>query len=180
MSRTADEVLQKFDAPHRIPVEVYTDAELYQRELSTFFYGRHWCYVGLEAEVPKTGDFKTTFVGERGVIMTRDADGAINVLENRCQHKGVRLLQAPFGNVKRLVCPYHQWCYKTNGTLIGVPYRAGVQGQGGYPPDFVLKEHSLGQLKVARYNGIVFATFDRETPSLTEFLGPTVEAYFKR
>ncbi len=136
---TADEVLQRFDALHRIPVEVYTNTELYHRELKVFFYGRHWCYVGLEAEVPSAGDFKTTYVGERGVIMTRDADGGIHVIENRCQHKGVRLMQASFGNAKRLVCPYHQWCYKLNGALIGVPYRAGIQGSGGYPADFVLK-----------------------------------------
>jgi salicylate 5-hydroxylase large subunit len=177
---TADEVLQRFDALHRIPVEVYTNTELYHRELKVFFYGRHWCYVGLEAEVPSAGDFKTTYVGERGVIMTRDADGGIHVIENRCQHKGVRLMQASFGNAKRLVCPYHQWCYKLNGALIGVPYRAGIQGSGGYPADFVLKEHALGRLKVARYNGIVFATFDESTPPFPEYLGSAIEPYFRR
>jgi salicylate 5-hydroxylase large subunit len=180
MVTTADEVIQRFDELHRIPVEVYTNAELYHRELDIFFYGRHWCYVGLEAEVPSAGDFKTTFIGERGVIMTRDVDGGIHVIENRCQHKGLRFVQAPYGNAKRLVCPYHQWCYKLNGALIGVPYRGGVQGQGGYPADFVLKEHALGRLKVARYNGIVFATFDQNTPPFPEYLGSTIEPYFRR
>ena len=53
-----------------------------------------WCCGLISANA---GDFKTTFIGERGVIMTRDAGGEVHVLENRCQHKGIRLLQAPFG-----------------------------------------------------------------------------------
>ena len=42
----------------RVPFWVYTDAQLYQRELEKIFYGAHWCYVGLEAEIPDTGDYK--------------------------------------------------------------------------------------------------------------------------
>jgi len=170
-------------ATHRIPVSLYTDAGVYQRELDKVFYGPHWSYVGLEVEIPNVGDFKTTFIGERGVIVTRDSSGEIRVLENRCQHKGIRLVQAPFGNVggaKRIVCPYHQWCYKLNGALIGVPYRSGVQGQGGYPAEFSLKEHGLGRLRVARYHGIVFASFDPEVESFEDYLGPVVEPYLRR
>jgi salicylate 5-hydroxylase large subunit len=169
--------------PHRIPVALYTDPAIYQRELEVFFYGPHWSYVGLEVEIPNAADFKTTFIGERGVIMARDTTGEIHVLENRCQHKGIRLLQAPFGNVgtaKRIVCPYHQWCYKLNGTLLGVPYRAGVQGQGGYPKEFSLKEHGLRHLQVARYNGIVFASFDPKVEPFDAYIGPLIEPYFRR
>ena len=38
------------------------------------------------------GDFKRTVIGERSVIMVRDADGAINVVENVCAHRGMQLL----------------------------------------------------------------------------------------
>ena len=57
----------------RIPFAVYTDEQLHQRELERFFYQGHWCYVGLEAEVPNPGDFKRTVVGERSVILSRAA-----------------------------------------------------------------------------------------------------------
>ena len=50
----------------------YTDDALYRRELERFFYRGHWCYVGLEAEIPNPGDFKRTVVGERSVIMVRE------------------------------------------------------------------------------------------------------------
>jgi salicylate 5-hydroxylase large subunit len=175
--------LSNWREPHRIPTSLYTDPAVYARELERIFYGRHWCYVALEAEVPSPGDFKTTFIGERSVIVTRDPHGEIHVLENRCRHKGIRLVQASFGNVgesRRIVCPYHQWCYKLNGSLTGVPYRRGVQGHGGYPSDFSLKEHGLERLKVSRYQGLVFASFDADVESFTDYLGPAVEPYVRR
>src|SRR3954468_21943092 len=82
----------------RVPFWAYTDAQLYQRELDKIFYGDHWCYVGLAAEIPNTGDFKLGWVGERQVIMVRDrvapkdraTDTGIRVVDNRCAHRGVR------------------------------------------------------------------------------------------
>ncbi len=70
----APDTLSRWATPgsSRVPFWAYTDAQLYQRELDKIFYGAHWCYVGLEAEIPNTGDFKLSFVGERQVIMVRD------------------------------------------------------------------------------------------------------------
>ena len=36
----------------RVPFWAYTDAQLHQRELDRIFYGPHWCYVGMEVEIP--------------------------------------------------------------------------------------------------------------------------------
>ena len=56
------------DAPtSRVPGWVYTDAQIYQREMAQLFYQGHWCYVGLECEIPKAGDYKRTQIGERSV-----------------------------------------------------------------------------------------------------------------
>jgi salicylate 5-hydroxylase large subunit len=72
-----------FDDTSRIPFWAYTRDDIYQRELERLFYKGHWCYVGLEAEVPNPGDFLRTVVGERSVILVRDAEGQLNVVENR-------------------------------------------------------------------------------------------------
>ena len=57
---------------HRIPFSTYTRRDLYEQELARLFYRGHWCYVGLEAEIPNAGDFKRTSIGERSVIMVRE------------------------------------------------------------------------------------------------------------
>ncbi|WP_048439341.1 aromatic ring-hydroxylating dioxygenase subunit alpha [Caenimonas sp. SL110] len=181
----------------RVPFWAYTDAQLYQQELQKIFYGAHWNYVGLEVEIPNTGDFKLTFVGERQVIMVRDrvapkdrgVDTGIRVVENRCAHRGVRFCQQPQGNARSFVCPYHQWTYKLNGDLAGLPFKEGVKAldeagaecvNGGMPADFDLKQHGLTKLRVAVLHGLVFATFSDTVEPLQDYLGPNVMPWLDR
>ncbi len=176
----------------RVPFWAYTDAQLYQRELERIFYGAHWCYVGLEAEIPNTGDYKLSHVGERQVIMVRDrvapkdrgTDPGIRVVENRCAHRGVRFCQEPHGTARSFVCPYHQWTYKLNGDLAGLPFKDGVKDgectNGGMPADFNLQAHGLTKLRVATLHGLVFATFSDQTEPLEEYLGPQILPWLNR
>jgi salicylate 5-hydroxylase large subunit len=168
----------------RVPFGVYTSEELHRRELERFFYRGHWCYVGLEAEVPRPGDFKRTVVGERSVILVRAADGRIHVVENVCAHRGMRFCRERHGNHKNFTCPYHQWTYALDGRLRGVPFRRGVQQgdkvNGGMPDDFDTAEHGLTQLQVATRGGVVFASFDPEVEPLDDFLGPEIGRWFDR
>jgi salicylate 5-hydroxylase large subunit len=168
----------------RIPYRVYTDQAVYERELDRLFYHGHWCYVGLAAEIPNPGDFKRSAIGERQVVMVRDRHGNINVVENRCAHRGVQFCQAANGNTKTFVCPYHQWSYDLSGKLIGLPFRNGFKQNGringGMPPDFELGEHNLTQLAVTVESGVVFASFDHDVEPLRDYLGPDVAFYFDR
>ncbi len=176
----------------RVPFWVYTDAELYQRELGKVFYGAHWCYVGLEVEIPHTGDFKLSHVGERQVLMVRDrvapkdraTDTGIRVVENRCAHRGVRFCQTQYGNARSFVCPYHQWTYKLNGDLAGLPFKDGVKDgdavNGGMPDGFDMKDHGLTKLRVAVLHGLVFATFSDSVEPLEDYLGPRITPWINR
>ena len=176
----------------RIPFWAYTDDQLYQRELEAIFYGAHWCYVGLEVEIPNVGDYKLSHIGERQVLMVRDRvapedrgiDIGIRVVENRCAHRGVRFCQKLQGNARSFVCPYHQWTYKLNGDLAGLPFKDGVKDgdcvNGGMPEGFELKDHGLTKLRVATLHGLVFATFSDQTEPLQDYLGPHVMPWLER
>ncbi len=172
----------------RVPYRTYTDQSLYETELERFFYSAHWCYVGLACEVPDKGSFKTTYVGERAVIMVRDLKGEIRVVENHCAHRGVRFCQQSTGKVRGFVCPYHQWTYNLQGDLVGLPFKQGVKSSdgddatvnGGMPEHFDLKEHGLNKLRVAEHHGLVFATFDDHAPSFEDYIGPDVLPWVDR
>ena len=168
----------------RIPFWAYTDEAIYKKELEHLFYKNHWSYVGLEAEVPNPGDFKRTVIGERSVVMTRDMDGNINVIENVCAHRGMQFCRERHGNKKELVCPYHQWNYSLKGDLQGVPFRRGVKQDGkvngGMPKEFKTEDHGLTKLKVATRGGVVFASFDHDVESFEDYIGPDILAYFDR
>ncbi len=166
--------------PSRIPYWVYSDPSVYQMELEKIFYGPHWCYVGLEAEIPEVGDYRTTWIGEKPLILIRSEVDEISVVENRCAHRGVRFCRQKGGNTREFVCPYHQWMYDLKGNLVGVPFRRGVRKQGGMPKDFDTKNHGLNRLRVEAVNGAIWATFSEETPAFRDYLGPRMFAHYER
>ncbi len=153
----------------RIPYWVYTDPDLYRRELETFFYGPTWNYVGLACEVPGPGDFKRHWIGERNVVMVRGRGGEVSVLENRCAHKGSQVVWQERGTAKDLTCPYHQWCYTLKGELVGVPLKRGALGQGGMPADFDNAAHGMTRLRAVERNGVVWASFAPDAPSFEAY-----------
>jgi salicylate 5-hydroxylase large subunit len=164
----------------RIPYWVYTDPEVYALEQTRIFSGPYWNYVALEAEIPKPGDFVRSHVGERPVVVVREKSGAVNVMLNRCAHRGVQFCRVNWGNARSFTCPYHQWSYDLKGNLIGVPFRRGVNGNGGMPEDFDPAQNGLLRLAVTARHGVIFASFDSTVPALEEYLGPAMLPYFDR
>ena len=192
MSLNNEPLLWQPSSSSRIPFWVYTDAQGYQQELDKIFYGAHWCYVGLEVEIPNMGDYKLSHVGERQVLMVRNRiapkdrllDDGIRVVENRCAHRGVRFCQAQHGNVRSFVCSYHQWTYKLNGDLASLPVKDGVKDgdavNGGMPEGLDVKDHGLTKLRVEVLGGLVFATFSKTVEPLTDYLGPSIVPWINR
>ncbi|MCG2635349.1 MAG: aromatic ring-hydroxylating dioxygenase subunit alpha [Gammaproteobacteria bacterium] len=157
----------------RAPYRVFTDPDIYEREQARIFRGPHWCFVGLEAELPESGDYKSTFVGDTPVVLTRDSQGAIHCWVNRCAHRGAQVCRELRGNSELFVCVYHQWSYDSAGSLVAVPFRRGIAGKGGMPKSFDLAEHGLQVVRVAIRSGLIFASFSDETESLETYLGET-------
>jgi anthranilate 1,2-dioxygenase large subunit len=164
----------------RVPYWVYTDPDIYARELDTFFYGRGWMYVALDCEVPNPGDYKRSWIGERQVVVVRAKDGAIHAWENRCSHRGARVVWQNKGKVDSFTCPYHQWNFALDGRLQGVPLKRGVLGKGGMPTDFDNAQHGLCRLRVHVEGGSVWASFAQDGPSFEEYVGPEMLAYVRR
>src|SRR5437870_13816069 len=72
----------------RVPYRVFADPEIYRTERDRVFLGPTWQYLALADELPEPGDYKTTFLGETPVIVTRGEDGQIHAMVNRCAHRG--------------------------------------------------------------------------------------------
>ena len=163
-----------------VPYEVFTSEVCYRLEQEKIFRGDTWSFVALEAELPEPGDYKSTFIGDTPVIVTRDADDGFNVMQNRCAHRGAMVCREPRGNAAHLECVYHQWAYDLKGQLLGVPFRRGVRGQGGMPKGFDLSAHGLDVLRCQSVSGLIFATFSNAVAPLRNYLGETVVASIER
>lgn len=164
----------------RVPYRVFTDPRFYEREQAKIFRGETWSFVALEAEVTNPGDYKATYIGDTPVIVTRDAEGGVNVMQNRCAHRGALVCRGLRGNAPNLECVYHQWAYDLKGQLLGVPFRRGIRGEGGMPDDFDMKRHGLDRLRVETVGGMIFATFSASIEPLRDYLGPLVVEHIER
>jgi len=162
----------------RIPLSVHVDPEVFENEQLTIFRGKTWNYLGLEAEIPNPGDFVTNYVGTTPVVLSRGKDGRMHAFVNRCAHRGAQVVREKRGNAATHTCIYHQWSYDHQGNLMGVPYRRGINGNGGYPADFKPEEHALQGLRIESYRGVVFGTFSPDTPPLVQYMGPQVVQRF--
>jgi anthranilate 1,2-dioxygenase large subunit len=165
----------------RVPYGVYLDADIHAREQDRIFRGPTWVFVGLEAEIPDAGDYRRSWVGDTPVVMTRDPDGNVHVLVNRCAHRGAEVVREQCGNGTRLRCLYHAWAYDLSGALRAVPFQGGLAGQQGYDSDFRRGDHGMQALRVDTIGGLIFATFSDDMPPVREWLGtvrPLVERIY--
>jgi anthranilate 1,2-dioxygenase large subunit len=164
----------------RVPYWLYREPKIYEAEQQRIFKGPVWCYVGLEAEIPNPGDFRTAYLGDTPVIFNRALDGSVHVMVNRCAHRGALVRRETRGNDKEHICIYHRWCYALDGSLMGLPFRRGLKGQGGMSQDFALSEHGLQRLHVSIYRGIIFASFQAKAEPLEDYIGPRILQHFDR
>ena len=164
----------------QVPYQVYIDDGVFEREQERIFHGPTWNFLGLEVEVPNPGDFVATYVGTTPVVLNRARDGTLHAFVNRCAHRGAQVVRAVRGTCKTHTCIYHQWSYDLEGKLVGVPYRRGVNGNGGFPEDFKPEEHGLKKLRVDSYQGVVFGTFRHDMEPLADFMAAPVRDSFDR
>jgi phenylpropionate dioxygenase-like ring-hydroxylating dioxygenase large terminal subunit len=156
--------------PDRVHGSLYTDPEIYAAELERIWY-RTWVYVGHESEIAQPGDYVVKWIGPQAVIMTRDREGRIHLLLNRCSHRANLVCDAERGNSSAFRCPYHGWTFSNTGALLGYPFSSAYGGTEAK------RELGLGRLaRVDSHRGFVFASFAAEGPTLAEHLGDAAEA----
>ena len=114
--------------PDRVHGSLYTDPEIFEAELKHIWY-RTWVYVGHESEVPNANDYVVKSIGPQSVIMTRDEQGKVNLLLNRCSHRGNQVCSFERGNARSFTCPFHSWTFANDGRLVGYAFPDGYEGQ---------------------------------------------------
>ena len=81
----------------RVHGSLYTEEQIFAEELARIWYTT-WVFVGHLSEVPQPNDYVRKNIGPQEVIMTRDRDGDIHLLMNRCAHRGSIICAEPHGN----------------------------------------------------------------------------------
>ena len=145
---------------------IFTDESIYELEIKTIFQ-KSWLFIGHESEIPNPGDYATRYMANEPIILLRDSKGTIRAFLNSCPHRGPQICRADYGNAQSFTCRYHGWTFLNNGQLIST---AGEKELYEGKMDFS-RWGLLPLAKVETYKGLIFATWDPESPSLDAYLG---------
>lgn len=144
---------------------IYTDPDILREELEKIFQ-HTWLFVAHENEIPNPGDFRRVQVANQPLLMVRTSAGKVQVLFNSCRHRASIVEPEACGSRERFECPYHGFRYDLSGKLIHVPLRDGY-GDWMTDEDFSL----IAPAQQDSLNGMIFICFDKDAPSLQEYLG---------
>ncbi|MGE0153442.1 MAG: aromatic ring-hydroxylating dioxygenase subunit alpha [Reyranellaceae bacterium] len=132
----------------RNPVAAYTDVARWQQERRILFGGEHPLFVGLSCLLPNIGDYRVETIDRLPVLLTRDRDGSVKAFANICSHRGAPVAQGE-GNARAFVCPYHGWCYGTDGRLLSISDERAF-------PGLRREELHLKRLPAGEKHGMIF------------------------
>ncbi|WP_299051009.1 aromatic ring-hydroxylating dioxygenase subunit alpha [uncultured Nocardioides sp.] len=138
-----------------LPASYYVDERVLALELETVFL-EGWLFAGHTCEVTEPGQYLLFEIGDDSVIVVRDTEGVLHAHHNVCRHRGSRIRDEPRGQVRALMCPYHQWTYGLDGQLRAARLMGDGFAKGGV---------RLGAVAVRELAGLVFVSLAEEPPS---------------
>ncbi|MGH9110348.1 MAG: aromatic ring-hydroxylating dioxygenase subunit alpha [Acidimicrobiales bacterium] len=149
----------------RVPARIFNDREIFELE-QTRVFGRTWCFLAHETEIPHPGDYVVRYIANNSIIVARDERGEIHASLNMCRHRGNIMCKSEMGNASHFRCSYHGWVYKSSGELIGVPYF-----NEAYERTLDRSQFGLVKIRIDTYGGLIFGTLDPSIESLVDYLG---------
>lgn len=138
----------------------YTDEQIFDLEWKRI-WKKYWLFAGTTAEIPRPGDFFTYTAREDSIIIIRGNNGEVYAHYNTCRHRGSLICLKEKGNAPKLVCPYHQWVYDKDGSLL----KSRLM-----PDDFDRSAFGLHPVHVQVANGLIFISFAKNPPDFTKVL----------
>ncbi|MCV3271042.1 aromatic ring-hydroxylating oxygenase subunit alpha [Roseobacter sinensis] len=107
-----------------LPNAHYTDPAVFEEEGRALLCDG-WSGLAAEADVPEIGDaVPLEFLG-MPLLLLRDRQNKVRVFQNICRHRGMILVSEPRRIDGAIRCPYHSWCYATDGRLVSTPHVGG-------------------------------------------------------
>ena len=139
----------------------YTSNETFEEEKYAVLFN-NWSGLAFGKDIPKIGDAKPVDFLGMPLLMVRNKANDINVFQNTCRHRGMLLLSEP-KNVGRVFrCPYHSWCYDTDGALTSTPHVGGIGKHDHTAID--KKKLGLFQVRSHVWKDIIFINISGTAP----------------
>lgn len=158
-------VRQPIDRAQGLPNAHYIDAGVYGEERDALLFDG-WAGLAVAADVPQQGDAKPVDFLGMPLLIVRDKSGNVRVFQNTCRHRGMILVDAPRKIEGAIRCPYHSWCYATDGRLVSTPH-VGGPGQNTHA---AIDRSVLGLVEIRSYiwMDVIFVNVSGTAPAFED------------
>ena len=157
-----------------LPNAHYTDAACFEEERAALF-DNGWAGLAVAAEVPEAGDaVPINFLGVP-LLLIRGKDRAVRVFQNICRHRGMILVDAPRKIEGAIRCPYHSWCYSTQGKLVATPHVGGP----GHNTHEDMDRDTLGLIEVRSHiwRDVVWINLSGTAPAFEDAMADVIDRW---
>lgn len=157
-ARSLDLSLRPFGQSTMLPAAAYTSPQVFAWEQRHLFAAT-WTCAGRVDDLSGGNDGapvsqRAIVVGDVRVLLTF-TDGGPRAFANTCRHRGHELLAEDRSATQQsIVCPYHGWNYRLDGSL-------RVASEFRDAPGFVPSEHHLVELPLEVWHGWLFVHAER-------------------
>ena len=167
-------VKEPLSTANGLPNAHYIDPAVFAEERDALLFGQ-WAGLAVAADVPVAGDAKPiTFMG-MPLLLLRDRNDQVRVFQNTCRHRGMILVEEPRKIEGAIRCPYHSWCYSTEGKLVSTPH-VGGPGQNTHP-DVDRSTLGLTEIRSHIWRDVVWVNVDGQAPEFEVAMKPVMERW---
>lgn len=159
-------VLRDVETARGLPNAHYVSHEVYEEEKQAVLYA-NWAGIGFAADIPEHGDaMPVDFLGVP-LVAVRDKDGAVNVFQNTCRHRGMILVSEKRRLRGTFRCPYHSWCYGLDGKLVTTPHVGGP----GHNTHAAIERETLGLVRIRSHvwRDVIFVNLSGSAPEFETY-----------
>jgi phenylpropionate dioxygenase-like ring-hydroxylating dioxygenase large terminal subunit len=118
-------------------------------------------------DIAKPGDYTEYEILDQSVIVVRVDESTVKAYNNACRHRGVKLVEGCGSSPAGFTCPFHGWCWGTDGANTFL-YQRDLFDDGNLAAD----DLRLTEVRVETWGGCAFINFDADAPPLRDSIEP--------
>src|SRR5688572_28126534 len=154
------QMLSQYQSGFSLEQPFYTDHQVFDLEWE-YIWKKYWLFAGTTAQISKAGDYFTYSAHTDSIIIIRGNNGEVYAHYNTCRHRGSLICLEEKGNTPKLICPYHQWVYDKDGSLL----KSRLM-----PDDFDRSQFGLHPVNVRVADGFIFISLAADPPDFKKVL----------
>lgn len=135
----------------------YTSSEVYA--VDRLWMETEWFLLAYSSELPGPNTYVVRELLGESLIITRDEHQVVRAFYNVCRHRGSRICQAD-GKGRRLMCPYHAWSYRLDGSLLAA---------AAMPPEMDTTTLGLNPVGAREVNGLIMISLKGDPAALDDW-----------